>query len=450
MGEPTMDNWQCPTEWSQWNAWLAAGLHGRCRWRLPVLLGGILFAHGRRTVASWLRAAGVTTDFSCYYYFVAAVGRKSGSIAIRVLVLLLRRLPTGDRIVLALDDTPTRRYGPKVQGAGIHHNPTPGPADAKYVYGHIWVTLAWVIRHPLYGTLALPLRALLYIRQKDIPKLPTKWHWPFQTKLELAVRLLGWVALHVFAAGKSLWIVTDGFYAKRPVMKFARTAGAVFISRLRKDAALCTLPPTLKKGERRGRGQPPKYGKQRISLAKRAGQSRGWQSIECVQYGKTVVKKYKTFLATYRPAYGMIRVVIVREPDRMEYFFSTDPAVSVREILETFADRSAIEQLFHDVKEVWGAGQQQVRHLWANIGAWHLNLWMHTLVELWAWNQPQPQLCDRSASPWDDPDRRPSHADRRKALQRTVLDAEYSAAVGRWHVPRSIRAFVQRLVQLAL
>ena len=411
----------CPQEWSEWTAWLAAGLHGRCRWRLPVLLSGILFAQGRRTVASWLRAAGVTTDFSAYYYFIAAVGRKAETIATRVLVLLLRHLPAGDRVVLALDDTPTKRYGPKVQGAGIHHNPTPGPADAKFVYGHIWVTLAWVIRHPLWGTIALPLRALIYIRQKDIPKLPKRMKWPFQTKLELAVRLLEWVAGYVFAAGKSLWIVTDGFYAKRPLLKLARLGGIVFISRLRKDAALNTLPPKLKKGQQRGPGQPAKYGKKRISLAKRAGQSRGWQTIECVQYGKTVVKKYKTFLATYRPAYGTIRVVMVQESTGAEYFFSIDPEVSVREILEAFADRSAIEQLFHDVKEVWGAGQQQLRYLWANIGAWNLNLWMHTLVELWAWNKPKQVLCDRSASPWDDPDRRPSHADRRKALRRTIL-----------------------------
>ena len=445
-----MDGWRCPEEWSQWSEWLAAGLHGRCRWRLPILLGGILFARGRRTVASWLRAAGIRSGFSDYYYFNAAVGRKSRTIATRVLVLLLRHLPVGDRILLALDDTPTKRYGPKVQGAGIHHNPTPGPADAKFVYGHIWVTLALVIRHPLWNTIALPLRAMLYIRQKDIPKLPKKWKWPFQTKLELAVRLLEWVAPFVFAAEKSLWLVSDGFYAKRPVLKFVRLAGIVFVSRLRKDAALYTLPPKLKQGKRRGPGQPAKYGKKRISLAKRAGQPRGWQTIECLQYGKTVVKKYKTFLATYRPAYGMIRVVIVQEEAGPQFFFCTDPEVSVQAIVEAFADRASIEQVFHDVKEVWGAGQQQVRHLWANIGVWHLNLWMHTLVELWAWDQPKRILCNRSDSPWDDPDRRPSHADRRKALRRTMLRAEYSALLRRWDLPRSIRAITQRLVKLAI
>ena len=66
---------------SQWSEWLAAGLHARNRWRLPVLLVGILFASGRRTVTTWLRAAGVSDDFQDYYYFLAAVGRKTKSIA---------------------------------------------------------------------------------------------------------------------------------------------------------------------------------------------------------------------------------------------------------------------------------------------------------------------------------------------------------------------------------
>ena len=60
--------WQCPDDWAEWGQWLATG---RCtprnRWRLPVLLTGILFAHGRRTVTTWLRAAGVSPDFQDYY-----------------------------------------------------------------------------------------------------------------------------------------------------------------------------------------------------------------------------------------------------------------------------------------------------------------------------------------------------------------------------------------------
>jgi len=440
---------KCPAEWSEWGEWLAAGLHGRCRWRLSIVFMGMLFAHGRRTVTSWLRAAGVNSDFQRYYYFISGVGRKTNIIATRLLLLLLAKLPSGPRMLLALDDTPTKRYGPKVQGAGIHHNPTPGPADAKFLYGHIWVTLAWVLRHPLWGTIGLPLLARLYVRQKDIAKIPKELRWKFQTKLVQAADLVAWAAGIAFSSGKRLWIVADGFYAKRPFLKPVRKLGVVVVSRLRKDACLYTLPPKRKKGARRKRGAPRKYGTRRISLAKRAAAKRGWQTMECVQYGKTVTKKYKTFLATYRPAFGVIRVVIVQEEHGSQFFFCTDPEATVREILEAFADRAAIEQDFHDIKEVWGVGQQQVRYLWANIGVYHLNLWMYTLVELWSWRRWHGTLCDRSASPWDDPTRRPSHADRRNALRRNILHAEFSAAASCRRLPRNIRALVNQLLGLA-
>jgi hypothetical protein len=70
-------NWQCPRKCSQWSDWLAAGLHARNRWRLSVLLAGILFAAGRRTVSGWLRAVEVSADFQDYYYFLAPLGRKA-------------------------------------------------------------------------------------------------------------------------------------------------------------------------------------------------------------------------------------------------------------------------------------------------------------------------------------------------------------------------------------
>ncbi len=102
----------------------------------------------------------------------------------------------------------------------------------------------------------------------------------------------------------------------------------VVVGRLRKDAALRDLPVKLKRGQRRGRGRPRKYGPHKLSLAKRAG-------------------------------------------------------------------------------------QQQVRNIWTNLTVYNMNLWMHTLVELWAWQRPGEQLCNRSDSPWDNASRRPSHANRR-------------------------------------
>ena len=442
-------NWKCPNDWTEWSKWLAAGLHARNRWRLPVLLTGILFAVGRRTVTSWLRAVGVSDDFQDYYYFLAALGRKTASVATQLFLLLLRTLPLPDRLLVVIDDSPTKRYGPKVEGADIHHNPTPGPADQKYLYGHIWVTLSLALRHPLWGALALPLRAMLYVRQKTIPTIPRKRGWQFRTKLELAARLVEWIATLVKKAGKTLWVVVDGGYTKEPFLKPAVATGATIIGRLRKDAALRDLPAPLRPGQRRGRGRPPIYGKNRISLAKRAGHKQGWQTIDCTVYGKTTTKTYKTFLATYEPVGGMIRVVIVKEEHNWFPFFSTDPNASVIEIVEAFADRATIEQDFHDIKEVWGAGQQQVRNIWTNVAVYHLNLWMHTLVELWAWYRPHEELCDRSDSPWDDPERRPSHADRRKALRTHILRSELSAITAVWSLPPKIIGLVRRLLTLA-
>ena len=64
--------------------------------------------------------------------------------------------------------------------------------------------------------------------------------------------------------------------------------------------------------------------------------------------------------------------------------------------------------------------------MWANVGAWNLIGWWHTLVELWAWNRPQSRSCDRSDSPWDRKERRPSHANRCQELRREAMQGEYS------------------------
>ena len=285
---------------------------------------------------------------------------------------------------------------------------------------------------------------------QNISALPTQLGWEFQTKLQQGADLVAWAAKIAWAAGKRLWVVADGAYAKRAFLKPLLKLGVVVVSRLRKDAHLNTLPAKPKKGQRRKRGRQRKYGTKRISLAKRAAARRGWKTIECVQYGKQVVKRYKSFLATYRPAYGTIRVVIVQEATGPQYFFCTDPNASVTEILEAFADRAAIEQDFHDLKVIWGVGQQQLRNLWANIGAYHLCLWMHSLVELWAWGKSKVEICDRCDSPWDDPSRRPSHADRRKALRHNVLQLQFLSLTRCRGAAGKIAAFVRQLVKLAV
>ena len=440
--------YHAPREWEEWSNWLAAGLHGRSRWRLSLLMMGVLFAGGRRVVASWIRTAGLSEDFQDYYFFLQSVGRRWREVGQRVLALVvLRAIDTQKRVLLAIDDTPTKRYGPKVQGAGVHHDPTPGPTGGTFCYGHVWVTLAVVVRHRWWGTIGLPIWSWLYVRQKDIAKLPKRYGWRFQTKLELAADLVLLAVETLQRAGKQVWAVADGAYTKRPFVRAVTALGVTLVGRLRKDSALRDLPPR-EKITRRGRKR--KYGVNRISLAKRAAHRQGWQDVTCLVYGVEVVKRVKTFLATHRTFGGVIRVVIVKERTGPQFFYCTDPQAGVREIIETFADRAAIEQVFHDVKEVWGSGQQQVRNLQTNIGAWHFNLWMHTLVELWAWRRTARQLTHRGDSPWDKSNRRPSHADRRKALQAACLAKEFSQRALHAPLPRKFRTLLKRLLRIAM
>ena len=220
------------------------------------------------------------------------------------------------------------------------------------------------------------------------------------------------------------------------------------VSRLRKDAALWTVPGPKPKHRR---GPQPTYGERRIDLAKRGGQRRGWATRTFNLYGKATVKRYKTFVATWRPAGGAIRVVLVDEPNGWVAFFCTDPAVSVADILEAIAARFSLETTFRDCKDIVGAGQQQVRRVKASVGAFHICLWTFTMTEAWAWERGQGELVGhRSASPWDDGARRPSHADKRRALRREMLAEQIYTVLRPGLTEVEMRDAADRLLNLAV
>src|SRR5438552_15310993 len=135
--EPAMSLSHLPAPLSQVYDRFAAWLDRRTAARLPLLLAGILLASGRRTATSWFRAAGITVEFRRAYHVIHAVGRRSDLLAITAWTTVRPCLAGAARLTFAIDDTPSARYGPHVQGAGVHHNPTPGPAGERFVYGHV-------------------------------------------------------------------------------------------------------------------------------------------------------------------------------------------------------------------------------------------------------------------------------------------------------------------------
>jgi hypothetical protein len=87
--------------------------------------------------------------------------------------------------------------------------------------------------------------------------------------------------------------------------------------------------------------------------------------------------------------------------------------------------------------------------VWANIGAFHICLWTFTMTEAWAWARKEDELVDRRASPWDDPSRCLSHADKRRAWRRELLADEIHGVPRPGVNEEEIRAVAERLLDLA-
>src|SRR6187200_2326908 len=95
-----------------WFSRLARALDPRSAPRLAWLFVGAVLARGRRTVTSWIRAAGLSREFRPCYTAVAAAGRRTDLAAAHLAREVVKPMVAGaDRLTFALDDTPTERHG---------------------------------------------------------------------------------------------------------------------------------------------------------------------------------------------------------------------------------------------------------------------------------------------------------------------------------------------------
>jgi hypothetical protein len=265
-----------------------------------------------------------------------------------LLDLLVKTLALGGEIVVALDDTLVKKWGKKFFGLGFYPDPTdknPG-AHKRRVLGHCWVVLALLGEYGPGLWVGFPLSALLFVPQAGCPK-----GWPFQTKIELAeilVRHLRWPV-------KRLVLVVDNLYAKAKLASLALdNVRCVLVSRLRSNAALY-LPPQKPRKPKRGR--PPVRGPKvkAKQLYRRRSQRR---SLTVRIYGKTVT--LEAFVGVLIPSrtLGNDPILVVIFPQRsgkkMNIFFSTDPTMDPGRLLELYAARFKIEDIFDELKTTGG------------------------------------------------------------------------------------------------
>ena len=326
-----------------------------------VMLVGWIRTHGRRAVTEAL----VASDVACrrhherFHRFFSRGAWSPDRVGQLVFARLLRWAPTG-AIHMILDDTlAPKKGGPHVFGVGSHLDAVRSTKRFKvFQFGHVWVVLSVAVRFPFSRRpWAIPVLFRLYRNKKECERRGD----PYRKKTELGRELVELAA--EWAEERTIHLAMDSAYCNDTLMRDLTPRVTVF-GAMRPDAVLTKLPTTPKRpgpGRRRIRGDVlPKP----EALARNAHQP--WQSCQAQLYGRTRTVHYKTIVGQWYHVCRakLVRVVVVRVDDGyvdIRVFVCTDPALSVVSVLETYAERWALEVAFRDLKQHLGFADSSAR-----------------------------------------------------------------------------------------
>jgi hypothetical protein len=265
-----------------------------------------------------------------------------------------------DVVRIVLDDTLAAKKGAHVFGIGSHLDAVRSTKRQKiFCFGHCWVVLAVLVRVPFSTrTWALPVLFRLYRTVKECERQGA----PHRKKTALAREMLDVFCTWVTDA--RIEVSADSAYCNDTVTHDL-PARVVLFGAMRPDAVLTELPQVAVRNGKGGR--PRKRGRllRKPQQIARDGRT-AWCSTEAVLYGRKTTVHYKTLCAQWYRATGtrLLRVVIVAtDSGAMPYriFFSFDPTLDVRAILETYAGRWGIEIFFREAKQLLGFADSQAR-----------------------------------------------------------------------------------------
>lgn len=324
-------------------------------------------------------------SISGYYRFLSD-GKWRLRVLFRTLFDLILRQFKLLNLTLVLDDTLCPKWGRHIFGTGsfFDHVKRPRPG---YVWGHNWVVLAVVVQVGKAGWVALPFWISIYRPKKSCP--PNK----FRTRHELALEALA--AVREWFSGEVV-LLADGAYNNNSIVSSAKQLGIELVSRMRSDAMLRRpKAPRQKKGKR---GPKPKWGAAYPKLSVMARASRAFRTERVQIYGKRVELRLREIVAYWPPLKRLVKIVISRDPKhkhRTAYLMTTDLALSPVQIVELFARRWSIEQLFSVAKNQLGLDSAEVRKECSVIRHAALCMAIVTWIEVWA-HRCCPSLRERS------------------------------------------------------
>jgi hypothetical protein len=236
------------------------------RWAVVLLVGAVL-APGKRTVTAALRVMGLGAEvhFQNYHRLLNRAIWSSRQVSRILLRLLLDAFVAPDAaIVLGMDETIERRWGPKIAARGIYRDAVRS-SKAFFVKtsGLRWVSLMLLAPVPWIGRVwALPFLTVLapseryHAARQERHKKVTDW----ARQMILPVRR--WLP------GRRLVVVADSAYAVLELLAACVQLPnpVTMITRLRLDAALYDPAPPREPGNT---GRPRKKGARQPTLAAR-------------------------------------------------------------------------------------------------------------------------------------------------------------------------------------
>jgi hypothetical protein len=242
----------------------------------------------------------------------------------------------------------------------------------------------------------------------------------------------------------TLRVTADGQFATREVTG-QLPKGVNLVSRIRRDAALHTLPPQRRQ---RGPGRPRKKGERLPTPRDMARRRRkGWQTIE-VRKGATTVQRevYSLVCLWYHVCRDQpIKLVIVRDPtarQQDDFFFCTDPSASEQEIVERYYARWPIEESIQESKQHHGFEQVQGWCPKTVERQAPLALFVQTLVKAWYLRCGHKARSAKPKGPeredWMPEKTHPSYLDMLATLRDVIWDHRINANSGLWPRLRKI------------
>ncbi len=310
-----------------------------------------LLCAGQRSVTRLAKLATHKRSLSGYYRFLSS-GLWRMELFFKCLFELIAKTFKIEGLTLVLDDTLSPKWGRGIFGTGsfFDHARRPRPG---YIWGHNWVVLAVVVQVGAFAWIALPFWVALYRPEKSCRK------DEFRTRHELAVEALKRVRTWFSGA---IALLADGAYNNSSLVGPARELGMIVVSRIRCDARLREPKPGRQPKGKRGR--KPKRGKWLPKLGVLARQWSKFTTERVRIYGKTVTLRLREIVAYWPPLDCVVKVVITKDPNRpgrVAFLSTTDLTMSAVAVVEMFARRWTIEQMFSVAKNQMGFDSAEVR-----------------------------------------------------------------------------------------